>query len=49
MLLLDSTVFPPTPPLNSPLRVECKELLHVVTLAAEAEKAGLFYKCQTAL
>ena len=44
-----STTNPPTPPLNGPLHVECKILRHVVTSAPEAETAGLFYNCQTAL
>ena len=39
----------PTPPLNGALHVECKLLRHVVTSAAEAETAGLFYNCQTAI
>ena len=38
-----------TPPLNGPLHVECKVLQHVVMSAAEAEIAGLFYNCQTAI
>ena len=38
-----------TPPLNRPLHVKCKVLRHVVTSAAEAETAGLFYNCQTAM
>ena len=37
------------PPINGPLHVECKVLRHVVTSAAEAETAGLFFNCQTAL
>ncbi len=40
---------PPTPPLNTPLHIECKVLQHIVTSAAEAETAGLFYNCQTAI
>ena len=40
---------PFSPPLNKPLHVECKVLQHVVTSVAEAETAGLFYNCQTAL
>ena len=44
-----ATETPPKPPLNGPLHVECKVLRHVVTSAAEAETAGLFYNCQTAL
>ena len=44
-----SKTTPPNPPLNGPLHIECKILRHVVTSAAEAETAGLFYNCQTAL
>lgn len=44
-----TTTTPPSPPLNGPVHVECKVLRHVVTSAAEAETAGLFYNCQTAL
>ena len=44
-----SDTAPPTPPLKGPVHVECKVLRHVVTSAAEAETAGLFYNCQTAL
>ena len=36
-------------PLNGPVLVECKLLKHVVTSAAEAETAALFYNCQTAV
>ena len=39
----------PDPTLNGPLHVECKVLRHVVTSAAEAETAGLFFNCQTAI
>ena len=39
----------PTPKLNGPVLVECKLLKHVVTSAAEAETAGLFYNAQTAI
>ena len=39
----------PTPPLNGPLHIEYKLSRHVVTSAAEAETAGLFYNCQTAV
>ena len=45
----NSTTNPPSPPLNGPFHVECKILRHVVTSAAEAETAGLFYNCQTAI
>ena len=38
-----------SPPLNGPIHVECKILQHVVTSAAEAETAGLFFNCQTAI
>ena len=38
----------PTPKLNGPILVECRLLNHVVTLAAEAETAGLFYNAQSA-
>ena len=37
------------PPLNGSVLVECKTLRHVVTSAAEAEVAGLFYNAQTIL
>ena len=36
-------------PLNGPILVECRLLQHVVTSAAEAETAALFYNCQTAV
>ena len=36
-------------PLNGPILVECKLLQHVVTSAAEAETAALFYNCQNAI
>ena len=36
-------------PLNGPVLVECKLLRHVVTSAAEAETAALFYNCQTSI
>ena len=39
----------PKPPLNGPIHIECKILRHVVTSAAEAETAALFYNCQTAI
>ena len=39
----------PNPPINGPIWIECKMLRHVVTSAAEAETAGLFYNCQTAI
>ena len=35
--------------LNGPIHIECKTLKHVVASAAEAETAGLFYNCQTAV
>ena len=38
-----------SPPLNGPIHVECKILRHVVTSATEAETAGLFFNCQTAI
>ena len=38
-----------TPPVNGPLHVQCKILRHVVTSAAKAETAGLFFNCQTAI
>ena len=37
----------PEPFLNGATHVECKALRHVVTSAAEAEIAGLFYNAQT--
>ena len=37
------------PKLNGPVLVECKLLKHVVTSAAEAETAGLFYNGQTTI
>ena len=37
------------PPLNGPVHVECRVLRHVVTSAAEAETAALFYNTQMAL
>jgi len=37
------------PPLNGPVHIECRVLRHVVTSAAEAETAALFYNTQTAL
>ncbi len=39
----------PNPPLNGPVHVECRVLRHVVTSAAEAETAVLFYNTQTAV
>ena len=33
----------PNPPLNGPIHIKCKLLRHVVTSAAEAETAGLFF------
>ena len=39
----------PTPVINGPVHVECRVLRHVVTSAAEAETAGIFYNCQTAV
>ena len=44
-----SNVSPPTPPLNGSLHVECKILRHVVMSTADAETAGVFHNCQTAL
>ena len=40
-----------TPPnkINGPIHIECKLLKHVVASAAEAETAGLFHNCQTAV
>ena len=38
-----------SPQINGPIHIECKLLNHVVTSAAEAETAGLFYNAQTAL
>ena len=38
-----------TPFVNGPVHVECRTLRHVVTSAAEAETAALFYNTQTAL
>ena len=39
----------PQPFLNGPVHIECRVLRHVVTSAAEAETAALFYNAQTAL
>ena len=39
----------PTSTLNGPIHIECKLLKHVVASAAEAETAGLFHNCQTAV
>ena len=39
----------PKPPLNGPVLVEYKLLRHVVTSAAEAETAGLFYNTRSAI
>ena len=39
----------PKPPLNVPVLVECRLIQHVVTSAAEAETAGLFYNAQSAI
>ena len=39
----------PLPKLNGPIHVECCTLRHVVTSAAEAETAALFFSTQTAL
>ena len=38
-----------TTSINGPVHVECRTLRHVVTSAAEAETAALFYNTQTAL
>ena len=38
---------PPSIPLNGAILIECKTIRHVVTSAAEAETAGLFYNGQT--
>ena len=35
--------------INAPIHVECQILKHVVSSAAEAETAGLFHNCKTAL
>ena len=40
---------PPSITLNGPIHIECKTLKHVVASAAEAETAGLFHNCQTAV
>ena len=37
------------PPINGPILIECKILRHMVTSAAEAKTAGLFYNRQTAI
>ena len=39
----------PNPTLNGPVLVECRLLNHVVTSAAEAETAELFYNAQSAI
>ena len=39
---------PPTTP-NAPVHIECKLLKHVVSSAAEAETAGIYTNCCTAL
>ena len=39
----------PQPKLNGPVLVECRLLQHVVTSAAKAETAGLFYNAQSAI
>ena len=39
----------PNSTLNSPIHIECKLLKHVVASAVEAETAGLFHNCQTAV
>ena len=39
----------PTPPLNAPIHIECHLLKHVVSSAAEAETAGIFHNCTTAI
>ena len=39
----------PNTALNGPIHIECKTLKHVVASAAEAETAGLFHNCQTAV
>ena len=44
-----STLSSPKPFINGPVHVECRTLRHVVTSAAEAETAALFYNTQTAL
>ena len=36
----------PNPPNNGPIRKECKLLQYIVSLATEAEIAGLFHNCQ---
>jgi len=41
--------YKPQPTLNGPILVECRLLQHVVTSAAEAETAGLFYNVQSAI
>ena len=35
--------------INGPILIECKTLRHVVASSAEAETAGLFHNCQTAI
>ena len=39
----------PNTTLNGPTHIECKILKYVVASAAEAEPAGLFHNCQTAV
>ena len=43
------TINNPLASINGPVHVECRTLRHVVTSAAEAETAALFYNAQTAL
>jgi len=43
------TTTTPTPFINGPVHVECRVLRHVVTSAAEAETAVLFFNAQTAI
>ena len=35
--------------INGPILIECKTFRHVVASSAEAETAGLFHNCQTAI
>ena len=35
--------------INDPILIECRTLRHVVASSAEAETAGLFHNCQTAI
>mgnify|MGYP003321455284 FL=1 len=39
----------PTPRDNAPIHIECHLLKHIVSSAAEAETAGIYHNCSTAL